>query len=566
MAESSVKFNIVVEDRASEAIKELTAEVEKLSVVAKHTQNSMLSLGAISGKLDRVIESLEALNGKTAKIIDTNNAHSRSQNELAQKMLKTMEAGNAELKSLKGLSREEKNLKDKTNEATNAIEAQGKKSRSVFGMIDGMFNGLSKFALGFNQIVDLGKRIWSTASDFIEANKAQQEAEAKLAQVMRNTMGASNAEIESIKSLASAQQALGVVGDEVQLAGAQELSTYLSKKESLANLLPVMNDMVAQQYGLNATQESAVNIATMLGKVMDGQVGALSRYGYTFDEAQEKILKYGTEEERVATLAEVVGASVGGMNAALAATPEGKMQQLANRLGDIKERVGSIFQGILVSAMPMLETVWSFFENGITRVIDFVEVIKSSFSSVFSSLWSNIKGIFAIVINMYKKIFDFIKTSVLIRDIFVGIGAVVKMLGNVVMWIIGKVGWWYDNVILPILRTIEKGYRIITGRKGYEPQKQEAKQIVNNPLTIASNNMAVADGYKDNIGSGLGTAESTRDAAVTGGTRNSVININLGKMIETVMFNGTFGENESELQSKVEECLLRTLNAAMSVG
>lgn len=565
MAESSVKFNIVVEDRASEAIKELTAEVEKLSVVAKHTQNSMLSLGAISGKLDRVIESLEALNGKTAKIIDTNNAHSRSQNELAQKMLKTMEAGNAELKSLKGLSREEKNLKDKTNEATNALEEQSKKS-TLIEKFSSSFNKISTLALGFNQIIDLGKRIWSTASDFIEANKAQQEAEAKLAQVMRNTMGASNAEIESIKSLASAQQALGVVGDEVQLAGAQELSTYLSKKESLANLLPVMNDMVAQQYGLNATQESAVNIATMLGKVMDGQVGALSRYGYTFDEAQEKILKYGTEEERVATLAEVVGASVGGMNAALAATPEGKMQQLANRLGDIKERVGSIFQGILVSAMPMLESVWSFFENGITKVIDFVEVIKSSFSSVFSSLWNNIKGIFAVVSNIYKKIFDFIKTSVLIRDIFVGIGAVVKMLGNVVMWIVGKVGWWYDNVILPILRTIEKVYRIITGRKGYEPKQQETKQIVNNPLTIASNNMAVADGYKDNVGSGLGTAESTRDAAVTGGTRNSVININLGKMIETIMFNGTFGENESELQSKVEECLLRTLNAAMSVG
>ena len=78
--------------------------------------------------------------------------------------------------------------------------------------------------------------------------------------------------------------------------------------------MPVMNDMLAQQYGLNASQESAAQIATMMGKVMDGQVGALSRYGYKFTEAQEQILKFGTEEQRAATLAEVVSESVGGVS------------------------------------------------------------------------------------------------------------------------------------------------------------------------------------------------------------------------------------------------------------
>jgi hypothetical protein len=48
------------------------------------------------------------------------------------------------------------------------------------------------------------------------------------------------------------------------------LSTYLEKTESLKALIPVMNDMLAQQYGINASQQSAASIATMLGKVMDG--------------------------------------------------------------------------------------------------------------------------------------------------------------------------------------------------------------------------------------------------------------------------------------------------------
>ena len=135
---------------------------------------------------------------------------------------------------------------------------------------------------------------------------SQVEAETKLQTVMRNTMNATDDEVQSIKDLCSAQQELGVIGDEVQLAGVQELATYASKKSSLETLIPVMNDMIAQQYGFNATQESAVNIATMMGKVFAGQTSALSRYGYTFSEAQEQILKFGTEEEKAATLAEGV--------------------------------------------------------------------------------------------------------------------------------------------------------------------------------------------------------------------------------------------------------------------
>lgn len=179
------------------------------------------------------------------------------------------------------------------------------------------------------------------------AYAAQETVERKLETVMRNTMNARDEDIQSIKDLCSAQQELGVIGDEVQLAGAQELATYLGEKESLEALIPVMNDMVAQQYGLNATQENAAQIATMLGKVMGGQVGALSRYGYTFDEAQAKVIKYGTEAERAAMVAHIVEESVGGMNEELAQTDSGKQQQLANTLGDIKEQIGGMVNGAL---------------------------------------------------------------------------------------------------------------------------------------------------------------------------------------------------------------------------
>ena len=253
-----------------------------------------------------------------------------------------------------------------TSAGTESVDKLKQVLSEVGGSIESITKGSDKLKvslLNFNQAVAaiqnvasaLGQ-VSSAISGMTQFYAAQVEAETKLQTVMRNTMNASDAEVQSIKDLCSAQQELGVIGDEVQLAGVQELATYASKKSSLETLIPVMNDMIAQQYGFNATQESAVNIATMMGKVFAGQTSALSRYGYTFSEAQEQILKFGTEEEKAATLAEVVRQSVGGVNAELAKTDTGRMVQLNNAIGDIKEQVGQMlipFQSFITQASEM---------------------------------------------------------------------------------------------------------------------------------------------------------------------------------------------------------------------
>ena len=205
-------------------------------------------------------------------------------------------------------------------------------------------------ATGVDSLSKTLNDLQNTLKGLTDAHAAQVEVETQLAVNMRNTMSAREKDIQSIKDLCSAQQELGVIGDEVQLSGAQELATYLTERQSLEKLISVMNDMLAQQYGLNATQENAAQIATMLGKVISGQTGALSRYGYTFDETQEKILKFGTEAQRAAVLCEVVESSVGGMNAELAKTDDGKLKQLENTIGDIKEQLGGLAQTL----MPLL--------------------------------------------------------------------------------------------------------------------------------------------------------------------------------------------------------------------
>lgn len=214
--------------------------------------------------------------------------------------------------------------------------------------------GVTDFAADIKNLVN---RAISSFKQITAAYQTQIEAEARLGATMRNSTSATKEQIQSVKDLANALQETGVVGDEVQLAGAQELATYVESADSIKTMLPVLNDMIAQQYGFSASTDSAVTIATMLGKVLQGQTSALSRYGYSFDENQEKLLKFGTEEQRVATLAAVVEESVSGVNKALADTPTGKVKQLSNDFGDLKETMGKFLTEIAYPIIVQLDVI-----------------------------------------------------------------------------------------------------------------------------------------------------------------------------------------------------------------
>ena len=182
-----------------------------------------------------------------------------------------------------------KNLMLRVGADFSAGTTQSKKaSKSMGSMMSAINRSTSKLnsaISGMNKVLGAAgiavslAGIVSAAKNAAAAFNEVQENNAALAQVMKNTMGATKEQWRSVLDLADAQQRLGVIDAEVTKAGAVELATYLGLSDSLETLIPVMNDMLAQQYGMAASSENAANIATMLGKVMNGQTGALSRYG-----------------------------------------------------------------------------------------------------------------------------------------------------------------------------------------------------------------------------------------------------------------------------------------------
>ena len=176
----------------------------------------------------------------------------------------------------------------------------------------------------------------------IDSYEKQALAEQKLITTYKNRMGASKAAAQSTMELASALQKQGVIGDEVALSGAQALATYAKYPSTINTILPAMNNWLAAEKGMSATQEDAEAKAKILGKALNGNVGALGRLGIKLTDAQQEILKTGTEEQKAAVITDALNAKFGGMNAELAKTDSGAIQQAKMTLGDMGEEIGAV--------------------------------------------------------------------------------------------------------------------------------------------------------------------------------------------------------------------------------
>ena len=243
----------------------------------------------------------------------------------------------------------------------------------------------------------------------IDSYEKQALAEEKLIATYKNRMGASKAAAQSTMELASALQKQGVIGDEVALSGAQALATYAKYPSTINTILPAMNDWLAAEKGMSATQEDAEAKAKILGKALNGNVGALGRLGIKLTEEQQEILKTGTEEQKAAVITDALTAKFGGMNQELANTDSGAIQQAKMTLGDMGEEIGAVLLPAVADLatwisehlLPKIQTLISWFQQH-PKIATFalalagITAVLGPLIMIFGSLVSMIGGVITI--------------------------------------------------------------------------------------------------------------------------------------------------------------------------
>jgi hypothetical protein len=224
----------------------------------------------------------------------------------------------------------------KLNGATGEINGFAGAYQNVSGRIKASTIAIgSLIATGVRNVVSFGRNA-------INSYNQASEATAKFQQIASNNKWSAN-QVNGLLELNKTLGKTGVISAGTLKAAQAQLGTFKLTSDSVRTLTPALADLIANQKGYNATSDDGVQMANLLGKVMTGNVGALSRYGVTLDAAQKKLLQHGTESQRAAVAAQVLEQNFGGVNKALAATPYGKYVILQHQLAGIKTTIGSGF-------------------------------------------------------------------------------------------------------------------------------------------------------------------------------------------------------------------------------
>lgn len=229
--------------------------------------------------------------------------------------------------------------------------------------------------------------------------------------------GQATAAYDAILAKASEIQGAGIYGDEAMIAGAAEFATYFSDANAILSMMDTLTDYAMGMSGGGALDtEAMVDYATGLGKIMSGSYDAMTKKGFEFTDTQKAIIEgTATEAQIVAELGEeylgmsqdmqaaaainaVIAEGWGGLYEAMSNTPEGKIIQLNNALGDIKENVGAgiypavlNFINVFQQNLPQIETA----AMGLATMLGFVISLLTgmvegaiAFGTAVSDNWS----------------------------------------------------------------------------------------------------------------------------------------------------------------------------------
>jgi hypothetical protein len=262
------------------------------------------------------------------------------------------------------------------------VQAEQKKMRAGSAMMGGgLLRSVAGYAAAYVGVTQLASGI----RDCIKEYQGQIREDNRLYQLMKNVNGTTRAQIVAMKEYAGALQLVTTIGDDVTERGAGQLATFQLQAKSIRKLIPSLHDLAVGTYGVNVNSEQMHQSANLLGKVFTGQAGALRRVGITFDKNQEKVLKHGNEQQRVAMLTKVIAQNYGGLAKRLAQTDEGKIVMMRNAFGEIKEEIGGELQPVVTRLLQYVSKhmpeIQMYTRSGISGVKLLVKTLTPAFKT-----------------------------------------------------------------------------------------------------------------------------------------------------------------------------------------
>ncbi|RXZ77246.1 hypothetical protein EBB07_33785 [Paenibacillaceae bacterium] len=307
----------------------------------------------------------------------------------------------------------------KVNDAYNRLNAQ-------VNSIDGGIRDNIKQQRAFKQTVEestgamggLLKKVVAIGGAYVGVNAAKGffnsataaanetiRAEQRLVSIMSNINGMTKDGVDLVRQRTKELEAQGIaIAASTGVYGQSQLAEYVYDPTNIAAMTESMYNLATETYGVNVSQEQLMQTANLMGKVMMGDINALSRNGFKIDaifsEAEQKLLKTGTEAQRAALVIQMVEENLSGLSQAMGETPEGQAIRLANAWGSVQEKIGygvmpliGQLSSYLMENMPMIESVFLNVFSNIINVMQSTLQVAMSVSNFIVSNWSAIEPV-----------------------------------------------------------------------------------------------------------------------------------------------------------------------------
>lgn len=272
------------------------------------------------------------------------------------------------------------------------------------------------------------------------------------------------------------------------------------------------------------------------------------------------------------------GGKFNNMLATIADTPAGKMQQMSGAWEEFKVKAGAAMMPLVTQLMdfagrifPMLDTFIAPLTNAFNTIGGIVKELTSGSSewsgymdtvrAIADNTWSIIKRVWEAVSHIVSRLVEFIKNSVLMRDLFSFIGDIMKGIGDIIKWMIDALVWTFDNVVMPIINAVEKIYRFVKGEKAIQQSQQRTGSGAPPAQQVQEQKEAkeVMGQIAKNTADTKAAISSTEGAIKNGGQK--VITYNIGKFFDNINISAqTATEGVQDIERVVLEVFGRVLN------
>jgi len=246
-----------------------------------------------------------------------------------------------------------------------AQDQTGKGVQSAKQKIGGLTKAVKSYGAEMAAAYLAVRKAYKIVQDLTDAWGGQEIAVIELNNALRNTGLFTPMLSDELQDLAKQLQSTTTYGDELTLSATAMLQSLGElDEEMLKRAIPAVQDLATSLF-----KGDMNTAASMFAKVVGSSTNALSRYGIEIDMT-------GSKTEKFEEIMTKVNAKFGGRSAELADSYTGKMKQLKNAYGDLKEAMGHVIANQMEPSIPLMLDITEVMTEWINKKIALKEAYE----------------------------------------------------------------------------------------------------------------------------------------------------------------------------------------------